>query len=247
MPDMREQLPLLYELQQVDSGIAARRASLTEADGGQETEAKLALGQRRLAQSQEKVKELSAQFQDKELRLKSNEQEQQQKSKQAYGGTVADPKQLRALEAKLKELARQKDALEEQILELMSQLEEAEQAVAKYEGAVEKLGKKVAALNRDHASETQRLGDEVQGLEQRRQELLAQIDPTLVKQYDGLRDKLGGVAVAAVHRGSCRGCKVTLPGAYAQRLKAGGQMVRCENCHRILYLPDGESPFPPEE
>ncbi len=247
MADMMKQLPLLYELQQVDTAIAAHQAALADAGDGGEAQAKLALGQRKLARASETLKDLKARMRDSELRLKSNEEEQEQKSKQAYGGTVTDPKQLRALEQKLKELARQKGTLEEQILELMTQTEEAEQVVAKYEAAVDKWGKKVEALNRSHASESRRLTEELETLTARRVELVGQLDGALITQYDGLREKLGGLAVAAVHKGSCRGCKVTLPGAYAQRLKTGTQIVRCESCHRILYLPEGESPFTPED
>ncbi len=247
MADIKQQLPLLYELQQADTAIAAHQAALADAGDGGEAQAKLELGQRKLARAAETLKDLKARMRDSELRLKSNEEEQEQKSKQAYGGTVTDPKQLRALEQKLKELARQKGTLEEQILELMTQIEEIEQLVAKYEAAVGKWGKKVEALNRSHASENQRLTEELETLGARRAELVGRLDAALITQYDGLREKLGGLAVAAVHKGSCRGCKVTLPGAYAQRLKAGAQIVRCESCHRILYLPEGESPFTPED
>jgi predicted nucleic acid-binding Zn-ribbon protein len=53
--------------------------------------------------------------------------------------------------------------------------------------------------------------------------------------------------VAAVKFGSCTGCKTSIPSTYAPRLRAVDQVVRCENCRRIMYLPPGESPFRRED
>lgn len=247
MGDMKQQLEALYELQQADTGIVARKKALRELDDGSNSAAELAAAQEQLASLKEQHQSLDGTTLDKELRLKGAEEERDQKSKQAYGGTIADPKQLSALEKKIAELGRFKDKLEEEILELMEEAEQSEQAVETQQAVVADLEKRTAALRQRHATETQRLTRELEELYQKRQELAAQLDDQLLKQYEGLLDKTGGLAVAAVHEGACQGCKVGLPSTYAPRLQAGNEIVRCENCRRILYLPGGESPFRPEE
>jgi len=247
MPDMRDQLAKLYELQQIDSGMAARQKARRELDDGGEADARLSAAQQDLTAREEQLKGLHAQLTDRELRLKGAEEEHKARSKQAYGGTIADPKQLSALEKKIAELARHKGKLEEEILELMDQVEMAQAAVAKQQALVADLAAKSGGIKERHASGTDRLKHELRELKHQREALVAHLDPALIKQYDSIREKTGGLAVAAVHLGSCTGCKVTVPSMYAPRLRSHEQLIRCDNCHRILYLPEGESAFKPEE
>ncbi len=247
MPDMKQQLTTLYDLQQADTGIALHKRALRQLDDGSETAARLAAAREQLAALNKAHQDLEGALLDRELRLKGAEQERATKSKQAYGGTISDPKQLAALEKKIEELGRQKARLEEEMLELMEQLDQSQATIGKQQAAVEELDKRVTALRERHGTESRRLKRELDDLLAQREQLAASTDEAFLKQYESLREKVGGIAVAAVHKGSCQGCKVSLPSTYAQRLRAGDQLVRCESCRRILYLPSGESPFKPED
>jgi uncharacterized protein len=247
MADMKEQIARLYELQQMDTGIAARRRALRALDDGSASASRLAAAQESLASLQQKLHDLERAMRDRELRLKGAEDEAKTRSKQAYGGTIADPKQLRALEAKIAELGRLKGKLEEEILELMDQAETAQAAVKKQEGVVAELERTTNGLKDRHVAETKRLKREVAEMNAKRQGAAATLDAPLLQQYETLLEKTGGQAVAAVRKGSCTGCKLSLPSSFAPRLRAGSQLVKCDSCRRILFLPSGESPFKPED
>lgn len=247
MADMKQQLADLYELQQADTGIAARRKALRALDDGSKAGQALAAAVDKLSALTDRQQSLEGGMLDRELRLKGTEDERAAKSKQAYGGTISDPKQLSALEKKIAELGRTKGRLEEEILGLMEELEEAQAQVAAQQTAVDELERKMTAVKQRYESETRRLRGEIEGVETTRNDLAGRIEEALLKQYDALREKTGGLAVAAVRRGSCEGCHVSLPSTYAPRLQAHSEMIRCENCRRILYLPPGESPFVPQE
>lgn len=247
MPDMKEQLTRLYELQQTDTSYLAKRQALRRLDDGSATEARQSAAQQELAAAQARLRELETALLDRELHLKSTEDEQKARNKQAYGGTVSDPKQLRSLEQKIAELGRMKGKLEEETLELMEQLEAARAAAARLQGIVEGLTRQAALARERYTEHSGQLKRELRELKRHREGLVGGLDAGLVKQYEALLEKLDGLAVAVVRKGSCSGCKVTVPSLYAPALRSGSQVVKCENCRRILYLPQGESAFKPEE
>ena len=58
----------------------------------------------------------------------------------------------------------------------------------------------------------------------------------LVAQYDSLRANFGGVAVARLEQGSCRGCHIKLSSVEFDRVRhlPIDAVVHCEHCGRIL-------------
>jgi uncharacterized protein len=75
-----------------------------------------------------------------------------------------------------------------------------------------------------------------QELETERKTLAAQIDDDLLDQFERLFNSKGDAAVVAVEHGVCTGCHMKVTTATASQVKAGKEIVSCENCGRILYL-----------
>ena len=243
MADMKEQLTQLYKLQEVDSKILLKERTLTDLDDGSATAQQLKARQEKLAAAEERVKELSSRMRDRELSLKSAEEERDMRRKQAFSGTVTDSRQLAALQKKVEELTRNAGKLEEEILELMELLEPAQLSVRKLQKTVSVLqhqyDETVAAWKTDCA----RFEAEIADLQSQHAELASGIEDPLLKQYQALLVKKDGIAVAAVKSGSCSACKVAIPMQSAQRLIAGNEIVLCDDCRRLLYLPAGETAF----
>jgi uncharacterized protein len=126
--------------------------------------------------------------------------------------------------------------LEDQELELMI---EADKLKAEIEAA-----DKIARATKDSISrqltdletKSKALGSQQQELETERETLAAQIDPDLLDQFERLFNSKGDAAVVAVEHGVCTGCHMKVTTATASRVKAGKEIVSCENCGRILYL-----------
>mgnify|MGYP000680999141 CR=1 FL=1 len=151
---------------------------------------------------------------------------------------MTDPKELEALEAKIEELTQLKDKLEEEILLLMDKVEEEQKVVEEKRRQVEGLGKKVKDLEEHFRMDTERLTKQLEDLRARREQLRAAIDGKLLSDYERLKEKLGGVAMVAVEDGTCTGCRMAVPRDMIDAIRAGDRIVRCENCHRILWIPD---------
>lgn len=235
---MREDLALLYELQQADTGIAERVRELAGLDDGTAAREELAAAEAELAAAEEKLRADRTTLRDKELRLASTEEERDEKHQRCYGGMVSDPKELSALERKIEELTTLIGKLEEEILVLMDQVEEEEAQVDRLRKRVEQLRTRVRDTEEHYRMDKERLQSEISQLQTRREELAEKIDGQLLRMYEQLRQRLGGVAVAAVVDYTCSVCHTAVPRDTVDRIASADMPIRCESCHRILWRPE---------
>jgi uncharacterized protein len=77
---------------------------------------------------------------------------------------------------------------------------------------------------------------ELAALEAERAAAAAEIEASVLAQYEQLRKRLDGIAVARVHGGVCTGCHLSLSAADADRFNrlAPGEHYTCEECGRLL-------------
>ena len=126
--------------------------------------------------------------------------------------------------------------LEDQELELMI---EADKFKGEIEAADESARATKESISRqltDIETKSKALGTQQQELETEREALAGQIDADLLDQFERLFNSKGDAAVVAVEHGVCTGCHMKVTTATASRVKAGKEIVSCENCGRILYL-----------
>src|SRR6266576_2686761 len=94
--------------------------------------------------------------------------------KRLYSGTVTSPRELQAIHEEIESLKRRQRELEDHVDAVTDQLTIAE-----------------AEIDAELAS-----------IAEKRAAVVAEFEPAVIKQYDGLRDSLGGVAVARLEQGS---------------------------------------------
>jgi predicted nucleic acid-binding Zn-ribbon protein len=85
------------------------------------------------------------------------------------------------------------------------------------------------------AAEAQ-LDEQMGELEGRRADLAATLPAELVAQYDHLRARFDGVAIARLEGARCSGCHLTLSTAAVERIRSAPpeEWVECEECGRLL-------------
>ncbi len=235
---MQEQMTQLYELQKVDSAIAQHRTWIAGLDDGGKSGRNLAAAQQELEKLQQRLNALEADNRKKELELKSAEQERKDKMGKAYGGTVADAKELGALERKIEELNRRRDRLETDILGLMDEIETTRAQVAKQEKVVAQGQAVHDKIVGDYQEARGKLEGEIKALTAKRAELTPQITPPMLQEYESMRSKLEGVAVAGIEGNMCMACRNVLPQSAISTVKLGKVIVKCQNCRRMLYPSD---------
>ncbi|GAA3173969.1 C4-type zinc ribbon domain-containing protein [Streptomyces ramulosus] len=156
--------------------------------------------------------------------------------KRLDSGAVTSPKDLESLQRELASLAKRQGDLEDIVLEVMERREAAQARAAELDGRVQAVQAKVddATARRDAACTE--IDAEVETVTKERELTVADIPADLLKLYDRLREKHGGVGAARLYQRRCEGCRLELDLTELNdvRSAAADAVVRCENCSRIL-------------
>jgi predicted nucleic acid-binding Zn-ribbon protein len=150
-------------------------------------------------------------------------------------GSVS-PKEMTNLQHELESLKRRQSDLEDQELELMERLEVAETALTAAEQGLEqaRADRERAEQQRDDA-----LADIADGTtrhESTRAEIAGGISAPLLTLYDRIRTQTGTTGAAMLRTRQCQGCRLELYGNQLTAVRNADphEVVRCENCGRIL-------------
>jgi hypothetical protein len=155
-------------------------------------------------------------------------------------GQVSSPRELENLQSEIESLLRRQSDLEDVELDVMERLDAA-QARLKEAGA-ERVS--VAADLQTVTERRDAVVAEIAGLAalaaDRRAAVAAEEPADLLDLYERLRTQHGGVGAAALRRGQCQGCHLTLNAGDLSviRAAAADDVVRCEECRRILVRTD---------
>jgi predicted nucleic acid-binding Zn-ribbon protein len=157
-------------------------------------------------------------------------------------GQVSSPRELENLQSEIESLHRRQSDLEEVVLDVMERQETTQnrQQAARAERAQVGADAAVAIASRDAA--LAEIGEQAGKAADRRAAVLADEPAELVDLYERLRVQHGGVGAAALRRGRCEGCHLSLNDADLRVIRAADadEVLRCEECRRILVR-TGES------
>ena len=145
-------------------------------------------------------------------------------------------KQMTDLQHELQSLARRQSDLEDQELELMESLETAEAALREAQAGRDEAR---AALERAEQLRDDALADIADGThrhEAARAAVAGGISAPLLTLYDRIRTQTGTTGAAMLKARQCQGCRIELNGRELAAVRNADphEVVRCENCGRIL-------------
>lgn len=216
---LRHQFATLPELAEIKSAETARAALTDRAKDLQVSVDDLTRDQKKADADVEQVKARRKRDQD---RLDS--------------GQVTSPKDLEHLQHELVSLQRRVTELEDVELEVMEKLEAAQSELSRLQTEIAGHDTRIAELivSRDVAAAEIR--DRGQAATGERKVTASGVPSELLALYDKLRASKGGVGAAALRQRRCGGCGLELSPAdlNAIRGRADDDVVRCEECARIL-------------
>ena len=229
LPVLRELQSTLDYLRTIERDLSAFPPDLAALDTRLKALAKQASEKTRAleaahAQIQTRTKELAAaQAEEDRARaaLKAANQKVQYTAairevdeKERQKAQIAKP--LKALEAEALALEAALAALEAERPGLQAQFDEL------HAGFLDEHGNQVAARTQLQAKQA-----ELEGL----------LPGTEKARFHRLLGGRQGKAIAAVENGACTGCRVKLRGPYLSALREAKEVLACESCQRILFLP----------
>jgi predicted nucleic acid-binding Zn-ribbon protein len=144
-------------------------------------------------------------------------------------------KELEALQHELATLSRRQGELEDAELELMEQREQAQ-------GGLDEIEQRLAATRETRATAEAKRDATLSDLDRDREfklssriPLAGDLPADLVQLYEKVRESTG-MGAALLRHGRCGGCRLEFSGSERARVKnaAADEVVRCEECQRIL-------------
>jgi uncharacterized protein len=225
----------LWAVQEADSRLAGARTKRAALDDGTSLRAEVEAARAVLSAAVSRLHDAQAALRDRELALKTAEAKQKKAEGDLYGGRVSNPKELASLEEDIGILARARDRLEDEILALFDKVEQYTAEAAAARGALDALETRLVSHLAQFEEGRDRLDAEIAALAAGRQEAAAAVEPRLLRKYEGIAAREGGVGMVAIIGGFCGGCRNDVPAHFVSRIREG-HVVTCERCHRILYL-----------
>ena len=154
-------------------------------------------------------------------------------------GLVSSPKELENLQSEIVSLERRQSDLEEVVLEVMERQEDVgRRRTATADELAMLTGREVEIAARRDAALAE-ISEQSDKASDRRASIAAEVPDDLLGLYDRLRAQ-HGVGAAALNRGRCEGCHLSLNKVDLARIRDAppDEVLRCEECRRILVRTD---------
>ena len=232
-------LDRLLELQELDSAIdrletrkrqleegkemAAARAAMEDAEGR--------LGELRLG-----VDAVVREQQRLEREIDSMTRKAEVDEKRLYDGSIANIKEMEALQHEIASLKERRSRSEDDLLEQMVRKDDLESRAGEAGTVVQQTRARLEEVGGEAVHELERIEAELAEKRAAREKLVPEFDDELLELYEELRLQKRGVAVAALVDGVCQACHEKLAAMELDRLKRTEGVKRCEYCRRIVVF-----------
>ena len=207
------------------------RAALTD------LQAQLAAVDTKIAEVDSRLTDLGRSQQRLEDEIASMRERAGQADKQLYSGTTNNPRELQALQEDIESIQRRINKLEDDELEVMEATEPVDAEREKLLGKRGELDARAEMLLAELAEAESDIEGELAEVRAQRDAAAADVDdPDLLAEYEGMRKRLGGVAIARLVGSTCQGCHLGLSAVEVDRIRklSLDERVTCEECGRLL-------------
>ncbi|MCG3203522.1 MAG: hypothetical protein KCHDKBKB_00192 [Elusimicrobia bacterium] len=165
--------------------------------------------------------------------------EAQEKLIQKHNSELNSLKSNDAYKAMLGEIqaAKQKVVkIEDEILSLMEAVEIDDKKYKELEKKFKSDEATIRSEIQSLESQKENLSSEVKKKKEERSQYATTVPPTLLGQYEAIREKRGSLAIVPMVNSSCSGCNMGLTQSKANEIRKAKSMVLCDSCSRILYV-----------
>jgi len=229
----------ILELQELDTAIDRLEQRRGQLEAGEELsaarkemeEAEARLGEIRLA-----TDAVASESRRLEHEIESMSAKLAAEEKRMYDGSIANAKELEALQHEIASLKDRRSRSEDALLEQMQRAEDLEARIGGADADVVATRAKVEALGGDAVRELDEIAAELEAKRSARQALATGFDEDLLELYEDQRRQKHGVGAAAIVDGVCQACHEQLSAVELDRLKRMDGVKRCEYCRRIVVF-----------
>ncbi|MGH9111520.1 MAG: zinc ribbon domain-containing protein [Acidimicrobiales bacterium] len=191
---------------------------------------------RRLSDVERRRAELGRSQQRLEDEIASLTERANQAEKQLYSGAVSNPRELQALQDDVASIRRRIGQIEDDELEIMELIEPVDAERSELSGQRDQLDADGQRLRAELAEAESELDVQLSEVRAEREVAAKAVPDELWAEYDEVRSRLGGVAIARLVGTTCQGCHLALSAVEVDRIRklSLDDAVHCEECGRLL-------------
>lgn len=242
---MRQEIVNLIRLQELDLKILEldrQKEELPEALRA--AEADLSQKKRRFEEVSQKLEEVSLKRRAEEDELE--EELQRLRKTQTRLMQIRGTREYQALLREIEEIKKANKQREETLLKLMEEQEKLQQEEEALRKEIEEAERRVAEERARYESLCKELEADKKRYLEERERLVEEIPQSLLRRYEFIRERKGGLAIVAVENGTCSGCHMHIPPQLFNELQRDDKYYECPLCRRLIYYKRIYFPEPEE-
>ena len=148
---------------------------------------------------------------------------------------VRNEKELQALRREIELSKEANQQMEEEVLRLLESVDALNATAAEAERTLAELEVGAATKTAEQRARIEQIRLDVANEHEVRVRMAAALDGDLLRKYEQIFKRRGGIAVVEVRSGTCLGCHMHLPPQVFNELQRSSDVRLCPNCHRILF------------
>jgi len=231
---MQEEILKLIELQKIDLEVLKIEKNM------QEIPQSLKKVQKEKDQLIQKLEDLNHLVEEKKKQKDLFEEELKQeyqrlKSTQSRLIHIRGTREYQLLLREIEEIKKTNKQKEEEILKLMEEIENLEKEKEKLEKEMEKTESLFQEEKQKFDSFCAKLSENKENLLKKREEVAKKIPSNLLRKYEALKQKKGGIGIAPVDNYVCEGCHMAIPPQLYNELQRDNRYYECPHCKRLIY------------
>jgi predicted nucleic acid-binding Zn-ribbon protein len=234
MEDLRQDLVLLFELQNYDIKISDINKQISLAPSSIEQK-NIILEDKKveLSEGKKKYVDLVSLKKEKESLLADKEKAIEKHSMEL--NTVKSNDTYKALLLEIEKAKADKNILEDELLVLMEKVDEESVKIKAAENKFQEFEENIKKEITDIKNNTNKLKEEAIALENKREEHKLKVSKSALSHYERLKEGRDGRGMAIIDGESCGCCGMVLRTQLINQALKGQELVFCDNCSRILF------------
>jgi len=242
---MQEEIMRLIELQKIDLEILKIEKAINEVPQS------LQKAQTNKENLTKKLQDIEALIEEKKKQKDLFEEElkeeyQKLKSTQARLIQIRGTREYQLLLREIEEIKKANKQKEEEILKLMEEIETLEKERDSIKEALNQAEEVFNQEKEKFDAFCAEMSSNKEELVKKREGLAEKIPSNLLRKYELLRQRKGGIGIAPVINQVCEGCHMAIPPQLYNELQKDNRYYECPHCKRLIfykriYMPEEET------
>lgn len=226
----------LFNLQKIDYNQSKLRQRLLQIQKALTESDSISAARTTMEKAETELQGWQAKVKEGELEIASLAERIDETDKSLMSGDVSNPKELEALQASLDSLKRQRETFEESSVEAMAKVEDLQATLDQKKAKLAATEAEWKNGQKELRTEGAKLQKQYIMLKEKRKSASGSIDAQLLDNYEQLRKRKGGIAVAQLDGDGCGVCHMQVPSGIVSAARSErDDLVHCPSCGRILY------------